>query len=108
LADGRGDSTIIEGTTGVFYPDDNRFFGKGGRVYWEKAGMPKNKVYADLKSFQIDLRKAGFEADSVTFFNDKYLTQPEEGKFEEKLTRAVESEIYRYPKFDSYKARIAI
>lgn len=108
LADGRGDSTIIEGTTGVFYPDDNRFFGKGGRVYWEKAGMPKNKVYADLKSFQIDLRKAGFEADSVTFFNDKYLTQPEEGKFEEKLTRAVESEIYRYPKFDSYNARIAI
>lgn len=108
LADGRGDSTIIEGTSGVFYPDENRFIGKGGRVYWEKAGMPKNSVYADLKAYQIDLRKAGFEADSVLFFNDKYLSAPLEGKFEEKLTRAVESEIYRYPKFDSYTTRLEI
>lgn len=108
LADGRGDSTIIEGTSGIFYPEENRFYGTGGRVYWEKAGMPKKSVYADIKNYQIDLRKAGFEADSVMFYNDKYLSAPLEGKFEEKLSRSVESEIFRYPKFDSYTTRVEI
>lgn len=99
---GKDDSTLIENTSGVYYPQEEIFYGKGGRVYWTRLRIPKNEVYADLNNYQFSVKRSTFTADSVLFVNTNYTSTPMMGRLEEKLTNRVEGVDSRYPKFDSY------
>lgn len=105
---GKDDSTLIENTTGIYYPQDEMFYGKGGRVYWTRLNIPKTEVYADLNNYQFSVKRSTFTADSVKFVNTNYSSAPLLGRLEEKLTNRVEGDDSRYPKFDSYLKRFPI
>lgn len=105
---GKDDSTTIHGTSGVFYPHDEIFFGKGGRIFWERHKFPPNDVYADLNNYSFSVKRSTFIADSVTFVNTNFPTGPMLGRLEEKLTNRLEGDDSRYPKFDSYQNRYSI
>lgn len=106
--EGKDDSTSINGTSGIFYPQEDMFYGKGGRVFWDRHKFPQTDVYADLKQYAIAIKRSMFMADSVIFVNTNYPTGPMEGRLEDKLTNRVEGDNSRYPKFDSYTNRYSI
>jgi hypothetical protein len=104
----KGDSSIIYGTSGVYYPTRQQWQGKGGRVDWTRAGFPATETYADLNGYVIDVSKPGYRIDSVTFHHPKYLSKPHIGTITEKILADVKDDKASYPRFDSYDKRIVI
>src|SRR5690606_2128925 len=41
----RTDSAVIEGTSGTYYPLDDRWVGKGGVMNWRRAGLAPDRTY---------------------------------------------------------------
>lgn len=105
----KGDSMVIYGTSGVFYPLDYRWEGKKGTVYWTRAGMDKDKVYAELNNYNISVKTSSYKADSVTFYNKEYFENRKLfGYFEDKLLANVTEDKASYPRFESYNKRLEI
>jgi hypothetical protein len=104
----KNDSAIIFNTSGTFYILTSKWTGKNGKVTWRRAGLGENSVYATLKDYKIDMRTAGYKADSVTFINKTYYDKPLFGSLEEKCVADVNSENASYPTFDSYNKLIII
>ncbi|MBI1316340.1 hypothetical protein GC167_05695 [bacterium] len=102
------DSTLLEKTSGILYPEEGRFVGKGGRVYFARSGFGRDTVHADLKRYEIFLDKTGFRADSAVLTSLIYLTQPEEGVLTEQLSSQSEVENAAFPRFESYRKDILI
>ena len=101
----RNDSAYIENTKGIFYLTTGRFYGTGGKVSWSRVGLSPD-VYADLKKYMIECKTGAYTADSVTFFNSKYLDAPQKGRLSDKLV--IEGENPTYPRFDSYSKRLIV
>ena len=104
----KDDSSIIFNTKGVYYPTINLWMGTGGTVNWLRGGFNSNKVYAELKKYQIYTKVSNFSADSVLFYNTDFFDKPMYGKLEEKLLANVTPEKATYPRFDSYDKRLKI
>ncbi len=104
----KNDSANIYNTRGVFYPLDIIWKGKNGKVTWERAGFSKDKVFADLQDYEIDMTKSKYKADSITFINKHYFREPLIGSLEEKVLANVNPEKALYPKFGSYSKRFEI
>lgn len=104
----KGDSSRIYSTSGVFYPTLKRFYGKGGRVTWERAGLPTDQVYSDIGKYVIDVTGSDFEIDSVTFYNKQLFQQPLIGKLTDKLLANSDSSSTTYPRFRSYNVNLEI
>lgn len=104
----KGDSGVVYGTNGIYYPSGGDFLGNGGTVTWERTGLDKNSVFAEIRTYKIDLKKAGFEADSVTFYNKNFFTKPLKGILNEKIKSYTSEKDINYPQFDSYDKRIQI
>jgi len=104
----KGDSSTIFSTQGVYYPNTQTFYGKGGRVNWLRAGFDESTVYADLRTYTIDVTGSDFTADSVEFTDRTFLKEKLIGKFTDKLIAAVKPETALYPKFESYTASLDI
>lgn len=105
----RDDSSVILNTSGVYYPLDNKFYGKTGKVTWVRAGFDENKVYAILPpTFEIDVRYSKFLIDSVTFIHKDYFNFPMQGRLDEKILANKDVESATYPRFSSYNKNITI
>jgi len=104
----KGDSSVIHGTQGVYYPNLKKFYGKGGTVYWDRAGLPQREVYAELKKYVIDVSGSDFEADSVSFYNKQVFSQPLTGRLIDKLLVIQGPEDATYPRFRSYNTNLEI
>ena len=102
------DSIQILGTLGVYNPTKNTWKGQDGKVSWERAGFMASEVYAILESYTIDLTKSGYNADSITFTNNKYFDKPLKGSLSEKVKKISSPEKATYPVFKSYKQRFTI
>lgn len=103
----KNDSSVTYQTKGVYYPMTNVFYGEGGRLTWERAGLPKDKVYADLRDFKISMKSAGYKADSVSF-HSKYFEEPVLGVLTENVLSNRGADKVSYPSFDSYDKRLEI
>ncbi len=99
----KGDSSQVFSTSGVLLPFENHWTGKGGEVYWVRAGFTKETVNAKLRNYAVDVTKANYTADSVTFINSVYYDEPMLGSFEEKIIANTSAEDASYPRFDSYE-----
>ena len=97
------DNGTIYGTTGRFYYFDNKWYGNGGRLNWDRTGLPTTVCWAELKGYEAVTKFPKFNADSVLFTNTKYFTKPILGRVEEALSGQTEPEKYTYPKFRSYQ-----
>lgn len=99
------DSTTIVGTTGLYDIIEEAWYGEGGKVYWDKVGLDKDKVWASLKTYSVSVRRTSLFADSVSFLNTHYLQKPILGTLEDHCGDKVKDREVapRYPLFVSYK-----
>jgi len=100
------DSSVIYNTSGVYYPNSGIWEGDGGKVTWERVGLPPNGTYAVFDNYSIKLKSPGFNIDSVKFFN-AFFDQPLDGELTEKIL-AKTGEKAGYPRFESYEKRLSI
>lgn len=99
---GRDDGTIY-GTSGVYSYFDNKWQGQGGRLNWDRTGLPTTTCWAVLNRYEAVLRFPKFTADSVSFTHTTYFQQPILGRVEEALSAKVDPDRYQFPKFRSYQ-----
>ena len=98
----RRDSSLIINTSGSFSFEQNTWVGKGGQVDWWRFDLDKDKTFAALKSYHIDLSQPEYQADSVTFYHKYYFDFPMQGVFQDKVHSSPPSERTSYPRFTSY------
>ena len=97
------DNGTIYGTKGVYYYFDNKWVGNGGRLNWDRTGIPTTQCWAVLSRYEAITKFPKFIADSVQFTNTAYFNQPIYGRVEEALSAKMEPEKYSFPKFRSYQ-----
>lgn len=100
----KGDSTMIEGTSGEFRPAQYEWQGNGGISYFTRAGLSADSAYAEFLDYKIAVNQPNFKADSVTLYTQYYMDQPVVGEWQEKLTSqgTVEGKS-SFPRFISYR-----
>ena len=104
---GNRDSTQIFQTSGRFYPSIDTWKGKGGTVYWDRAGFDRTDVYTLLDNYNINLHFSSYKADSVKLVNKKYFKAPLPGRFEEMVQASnVSPDRAVFPKFDSFNKKL--
>jgi len=101
-------SIQIFNTSGIFEPYTQTWYGKGGRVTWERSGYNSSEVYSDLGNYRINMRLSDYTADSVSFYNKIYLNFSMLGKLEDKVEPVVSPERSNYPRFESYQTNYRI
>lgn len=104
----RGDSGLIHNTSGRWLMGENKWVGKGGEVYWERAGLAPDWVNAKLKNYQIQLKSPEYKADSVEFLNKRYFSKPILGFMEEKVLNNVTPENASFPRFQGYDKNVSL
>lgn len=98
----RKDTSRIFNTNGIFYPKWQVWYGSKGRVTWERLGLDKDSIYADLYKYTISVTVADYKADSVRFVNKKYFREPLFGQFSDRVLSSPPSPSSVYPQFSSY------
>lgn len=99
-----GDSIVINAVTGYVDPIKEIFNGTSGKVYWERAGLDKDAVYADLNNFKLDIKKSEYEADSVMFHYDELLHAPAPGILNDRITQFKSPQLANYPEITTYRS----
>lgn len=97
------DNGTIYGTKGVYHYFDNRWVGEGGRLNWDRTGIPTTACWANLNRYEAITKFPKFVADSVQFTNTNYFSKPIYGRVEEALSAKMEPDKYTFPKFRSYQ-----
>lgn len=103
----KGDSSVIYGTKGVYFPTLGIWRGTGGTVNWERAGLKATATFAEIGDYEIRMKGSSFDADSV-MFNDPYFDKALMGKLSDKVLANVKAEKASYPRFESYDRRLGI
>ncbi len=96
------DSTVIEQTSGKFYLSKENFIGRNGRVNWSRAGFNEDEVYAEVRTFEVDVKTLSFTSDSAVLYNKVYFDFPIQGVLTEKVFSSPPGERASYPQFSSY------
>lgn len=103
------DESVISHTQGVFYLEDNRWEGRGGRADWSRFKIPTERVFVDFPDYyEIDLNRSDYVIDSVTFYDKHYFNEPMLGCFEDKVLANKPDERTMYPKVVSYRSDYVI
>lgn len=103
----KGDSSVLIGTKGVYYPLTNSWIGEGGKLTWERANVDPNKLFALINDYRINMKSAGFSADSVELYSP-YFLKPVQGQLTEKVLSQRSNSEPTYPQFTSYSKRLVI
>lgn len=97
------DSSVIYRTSGQASLGANSWKGQGGKFTWQRTLLDPGKVYAELKNLNLDLTKAIFEADSVTFYHLDFFDKPLQGRIRERVVAEFTPEDANFPVFESYQ-----
>lgn len=103
----KNDSSTIYGVSGVMNVSTNTFLGKKGTLTWERVELPKNETFAELSSYRINFKSAGFGADSVAL-HTPFFKNPLQGKLYEKVITFTSIDRARYPQFTSYDQSVIL
>ena len=101
------DSLVVSSVNGRYYPDKLQFKANGGTISWDRAGLDPG-VYAELKTYDIDLRFPRVVADDALFHYPKLFAQPMVGRVEEKAVLPTSEEDATYPRFISYETTLPV
>jgi len=104
----RGDSTNIYDTRGLYFPITQQWLGNGGKVYWDRTGLGRDSVFAELSTYRINLRTTSYSADTVSFVHRGYFAYALAGRFEERVITDVAPERASYPRFTAYAGDLYI
>ncbi|MBT6685162.1 MAG: hypothetical protein HN704_14805 [Bacteroidetes bacterium] len=102
------DSSLILETKGEFLPLEQLWLGSGGIVPWHRANFDISEASAKLKSYEINLKKSAYTADSVFFDYERFSDKPIPGRLEEKIVAINDTSRIKYPKFISYEKRFNV
>lgn len=102
------DSMEILNTSGDYYPLENEWQGKNALLYWTKANIARERVYATFKKdYTLKFNSFMFSIDSVEFIHKDFFKAPLLGKYSDKLGQG-DSASSTYPRFDSKELTINI
>ncbi len=101
------DSLVVSSVNGRYYPDKLQFKANGGTISWDRAGLDPG-VYAELKTYDIDLRFPRVVAEDALFHYPKLFAQPMVGRVEEKAVLPTSEEDATYPRFTSYETTLPV
>ena len=104
----KADSTMVQHTSGVYYPFEGVWQGTGGKVTWQNAGLDSS-VYARLTNYTVEAKKPIFKCDSAEFFYPLYFPRGGIwGKFEENVVVGGKSGGSQFPRFESFDQSLKI
>ena len=101
------DSIVVRGCEGTFYPIAKDWEGKGGVINWQKVGLPKDKTFASLNSYSINMKSSNLNVDTVTL-TTPYFEKPIVGQLKERAFNIPREEDKVYPQFTSFERRLQI
>lgn len=104
----KGDSSVIESTQGVYYPNNLLFYGNGGKVNFTRAGLSPSEANASVRKYVINMKGSEYSMDSVTFSYKKYFESELKGRYHDKLLANVNDSNASYPRFVSYSTSLDI
>ena len=102
----KNDTMAIAETTGTFWPLENVWKGKGGKISWERARL--EDVYCTIDTYAIDVRKGIYKVNDVTLYFPEYFDHPIHGNMEDKLVASTNKENIAYPRFTSTDSTLHI
>ncbi|MGE5419652.1 MAG: hypothetical protein ACM3UT_05670 [Chloroflexota bacterium] len=102
------DSTEIYNVTATYYPESQLILGKKGIVTWEKAGYPRNDVFAEITDYVINTSKSSFSVDSARLMHKTYFKEPVLGALTDQPTGFSSKEKATFPKFTTYATKFRI
>ncbi len=105
---GRGDSTGIYGSKGLYFPLTQQWTGTGGKVFWDRVGLKRDSVFVTLSSYRINMRLTSYTADTVAFVHKGYFGNALAGHFEERVITDVDPDRATYPRFSAYSGDLFI
>lgn len=103
----KNDSSVLYKTKGTYYPYSSLWEGNKGTITWERADLPRDKVYAEIKKYKISMKSTGFTADSTLFYSE-YFAKPILGLLQERVVSNRGAATVSFPKFSSYDQRLFI
>ena len=106
VCNSKGESYVIEGTKGYYYPFTNQWRGRGGTLNWTNHALDKDSIYAFLHDYMLDMRISSLTADSVVFYNKYLFDYPIVGQIINKITGSRQDQ--HFPVFTSYSKDIEI
>lgn len=101
------DSTVLYKTKGTYYPYSGKWHGVGGKMTWDRAELPSDEVYALVKDYELLMKSAKLDIDSVDFYSN-YFDQPLKGRLTDRVLANRGADKVAYPKFESYNKRLLI
>jgi hypothetical protein len=108
VAERKGDSIVLIGTSGKYFPLTTTWIGSGGTVTWESVGLDKN-TYCEIKNYQANLQRGEYKSEnSVLHYPLLFPNSTVIGTFEDKLVTGNKAIEGSYPRFESLEKRISI
>ena len=99
------DESVLKNTKGVYYLDDNRWEGMGGRADWSRFDIPSDQVFVTLPEYYtIDLSRSEYAIDSVIFHERQHFDQDILCRFEDKVLVNAPNEKTMFPRVKSYRS----
>ncbi len=107
IASSKKDSFEVADISGRYYPSRLKFNAKGGKVFWDRAGLDLS-VRATLQESEIDLRYPQLRSEHATFHYPALFSEPIYGRVEYKASLPTTEEKATYPRFVSESRMLAI
>lgn len=101
------DSMIIYEPQGILNLATQIYYGKQGKMTWERHGPAWKDVYVDLGTHKINLKEGFVQDDTVTFYYPGYLPKPAQGGFKD-VPSGIFGKSANYPMFVSHNVDIEL
>lgn len=101
------DSLNIINTTGEYDPMLKKWDGNGGKITWERVGLPADKTFAILKKYETSMKNSTVNIDTVEL-TTPYFSKPIKGILADRAFKINREEDKIYPQFLSFERRLLI
>lgn len=101
------DSLNIMNTSGEYDLTLKKWDGKGGKITWEKVGLPADKTFALLKNYETSMRNSTVNVDTVEL-TTPYFSKPIKGMLADRAFKINREEDKIFPQFLSFEKRLLI
>jgi hypothetical protein len=103
------DSIVVEGTNGFIDLSKSRWEGEGGKITWEKVGLPREETFVELTSYRTSMRSTNFSCDTVDL-TTPYFDYKVKGKINDRAKKGALNEDLElpYPQFLSFESTFDI
>lgn len=98
----------ISGTSGLYFPLQNKWVGQGGKVSWQR--ISKNiEAEVELSTYEIDMNSGEYTARNAKLTYPKYFgTQAISGRLKDKLLYVGGSKKSSYPRFETENETVTL